>query len=57
MEHHLAEILASVLIVGIAAQWIGWRLRIPALILLILAGLLMGPVTGWLNPSQDFRED
>jgi len=56
MEHHLAELLASVLIVGIAAQWIGWRLRIPALILLILAGLLMGPVTGWLNPSRDFGE-
>ena len=56
MNHHMAELLASILIVGIALQWIGWRLKIPALILLIAAGFIMGPVTGWLNPSEDFGE-
>ena len=56
MNHHIAEVLASILIVGIALQWIGWRLRIPALILLIAAGFIMGPVTGWLNPSEDFGD-
>jgi len=56
MHHHLAEILASILIAGIALQWLGWRLKIPSLILLIAAGFVMGPVTGWLNPSEDFGE-
>lgn len=56
MNHHLAELLASVLIAGIAAQWLGWRLRIPALILLIAVGMLLGPLTGWLQPSQDFGD-
>ncbi len=56
MHHHLAEIIASILIVGIALQWIGWRLKIPALILLIIAGFIMGPVTGWLKPSEDFGD-
>ena len=56
MNHHIAELIASILIVGIALQWIGWRLKIPALILLIAAGFVMGPMTGWLNPSEDFGD-
>ena len=56
MNHHIAELLASILIVGIALQWIGWRLKIPALILLIAAGFIMGPVTGWLKPSEVFGD-
>lgn len=54
MNHHLAEVLASIIVAGVAAQWLGWRLRIPALILLIGFGFLLGPVTGWLEPSADF---
>jgi NhaP-type Na+/H+ or K+/H+ antiporter len=46
--------MASILIVGIALQWIGWRFKIPALILLIIAGFIMGPITGWINPKEDF---
>jgi NhaP-type Na+/H+ or K+/H+ antiporter len=56
MNHHIAEMIASILIVGIALQWIGWRLKIPALILLIAAGFIMGPLTGWLKPSEDFGD-
>jgi NhaP-type Na+/H+ or K+/H+ antiporter len=48
--------MASIIIVGIALQWIGWRLKIPALILLIIAGFVMGPITGWINPKEDFGE-
>ena len=56
MQHHMAELIASILIVGIALQWVGWRLKIPALILLIAAGFIMGPVTGWLKPTEDFGD-
>ncbi|MDA3947344.1 MAG: sodium:proton antiporter [Helicobacteraceae bacterium] len=57
MQHqHLTEIMASILIVGIALQWIGWRFKIPALILLIIAGFIMGPLTGWINPKEDFGD-
>jgi NhaP-type Na+/H+ or K+/H+ antiporter len=43
-----APILLVVLIiaVGVGAQWIAWRVRLPAIILLAAAGLLVGPVTG-----------
>lgn len=57
MQHqHLTEIMASIIIVGIVLQWIGWRLKIPALILLIIAGFVMGPITGWINPKEDFGD-
>lgn len=52
MSHHLTEILALLIVIGIAAQWIGWRLQIPAIILLSLSGLLVGPVLGLFRPSE-----
>ncbi len=37
---------------GMLAQWVAWRLRLPAIVLLFAMGLLFGPVLGWLNPSE-----
>jgi len=34
--------LASVLALGIAAQWIAWRFRLPAIVLLLLFGVVLG---------------
>ncbi|MFT7003577.1 MAG: NhaP-type Na+/H+ or K+/H+ antiporter [Sulfurimonas sp.] len=56
LHQHLTEVMASILIVGIALQWLGWRFKIPALILLIIAGFIMGPITGWINPKEDFGD-
>ncbi len=39
---------------GIGAQWLAWRLRIPAILLLIVAGLAAGPLTGLIQPSERF---
>ncbi|KMK67396.1 sodium/proton antiporter, CPA1 family [Puniceibacterium sp. IMCC21224] len=39
---------------GVGSQWLAWRLRLPAIVLMLLAGLLAGPVFGLLNPSRDF---
>ncbi len=43
--------LASIVVIGIAAQWLSWRLRLPAIFLLLLAGFLAGAVTGWIDPD------
>ena len=48
--------LATIGAVGIAAQWVAWRLRIPAIALLLSAGFLLGPVFGILNPKELFGE-
>ena len=41
---------ATVGAVGVAAQWLAWRTRLPAIIFLLVAGLLVGPVTGLISP-------
>ena len=48
---HITETLALVGVCGLTAQWLGWRLRIPAIVLLTLCGLIVGPVLGIVRPS------
>lgn len=36
--------LAGIIILGILAQWFAWKLKIPAILPLILIGLLVGPI-------------
>lgn len=54
--HDLAMKLALIGAAGIGAQWLAWRLHLPAIVLLLIAGFLFGPVTGFLNPVTDFGE-
>ncbi|MEM7305495.1 MAG: cation:proton antiporter [Planctomycetota bacterium] len=44
--------LALVLVLGVAAQWLAWRLHLPSILLLLLVGFLVGPVTGLLHPDE-----
>ncbi len=48
--------LAFLIFSGIAAQWFAWRFKIPAISLLLLAGLVAGPFTGFIVPSESFGE-
>lgn len=41
---------------GIGAQWLAWRTQVPAIVLLLLAGLVAGPATGLVNPTEDFGD-
>ncbi|WP_350289562.1 sodium:proton antiporter [uncultured Croceitalea sp.] len=36
--------LAGIIILGIIAQWVAWRMKLPAILPLILIGLLVGPI-------------
>tara|TARA_R110002124_G_scaffold118499_4_gene275891 strand:+ start:3139 stop:4965 length:1827 start_codon:yes stop_codon:yes gene_type:complete len=36
--------LAGIVILGIFAQWVAWKFKIPAILPLILIGLLVGPI-------------
>lgn len=51
--------LAGIIILGILAQWVAWKFKIPAILPLILIGLFVGPVaaeflsedgTKWIEP-------
>ncbi|MDR9831133.1 sodium:proton antiporter [Vibrio sp. FNV 38] len=50
-EDWLALGLAAVGILGLACQWIAWRLRLPAILFLLIAGLVVGPFSGVLDPQ------
>ncbi|GAA5415910.1 K(+)/H(+) antiporter NhaP2 [Paraliobacillus ryukyuensis] len=41
---------------GIGSQWIAWRYRLPAIVVMSIVGLLSGPILGLINPEQDFGE-
>jgi len=41
--------LAGIIILGIIAQWAAWRLKLPAILPLILIGLFVGPVSTYLS--------
>lgn len=41
--------LAGIIILGILAQWVAWKFKIPAILPLILIGLLVGPLSTFLS--------
>ena len=41
---------------GIVAQWLSWRLRLPSILLLLILGFVAGPVTGFLDPDELFGD-
>ncbi|MCJ2101880.1 MULTISPECIES: cation:proton antiporter [Methylobacterium] len=54
MENGVATAVLCVVGGGIAAQVLAARLRIPAIVLLLALGFLVGPVLGLLHPTHDF---
>ncbi len=56
MSEELLVGLATVIVLGIGAQWIAWRINLPAILLLLIAGFVAGPVTGFFNPNHVFGD-
>ncbi|WP_309387094.1 cation:proton antiporter [Cerasicoccus frondis] len=52
MEVSIYGSFAWIIALGAIAQWLGWRLKIPAILLLLGTGFIVGPVTGLLNPDD-----
>ncbi len=48
--------LGSIIVLGILAQWLAWRLHLPAILLLLVFGFVAGPATGILNPDRVFGD-
>lgn len=56
MENHLLHSLVLIGLLGMGAQWVASLIRMPAIVALSVAGIVAGPVFGWLNPSEQFGE-
>ena len=48
--------LVAAIVIGIGAQWLARKIEVPAILLLLAAGVLAGPVTGLIVPEQIFGE-
>lgn len=51
-DSSIGTTLALILAAGMVAQWIAWRIQVPSIIALLIAGLLLGPVTGVVEPDR-----
>jgi len=48
---HPALVLTGIGLLALACQWLAWRLRLPAILPLLIGGIAAGPVTGLLEPD------
>ena len=55
---HSPAVYAFIMIVcfGVFAQWIAWKTRIPAIALMSLTAIMLGPITGVLHPEETLGE-
>ncbi len=52
MTLELGLMLSGMLGIGFLAQWLAWRVKLPAILFLLLAGIVLGPVSGLLDPDR-----
>lgn len=66
--HAVGIALALIFVLGVGAQWLAWKIRVPSILLLLLIGILAGPVARAvlegtalyefaLNPDSLFQSD
>ena len=51
-----ALVIALVGVLGIGAQWVAWRTGWPAIVLMLAAGFLAGPILGLFDPEEAFGD-
>ncbi len=56
MEHSVLITLSMIGLAGILCQWLAWRIDLPAILPLLVLGILVGPLTGVLNPDALFGD-
>ncbi|MEM7465359.1 MAG: cation:proton antiporter [Pseudomonadota bacterium] len=56
MEHQVVHMVVIVACAGVFAQWIAWRFRFPAIVVLTMLGLILGPVSNVVDPEAIFGD-
>ncbi|MEE4186695.1 MAG: sodium:proton antiporter [Gammaproteobacteria bacterium] len=52
MDDQVMTVLVLIGAVTLASQWLAWRLQLPAILFLLIGGVLLGPTTGILRPDE-----
>lgn len=53
------DVLIALSVIGLVAtacQWFAWWIKLPAIVFLLMAGIVLGPLTGYLNPDALFGD-
>ncbi|WP_068827990.1 cation:proton antiporter [Pseudomonas sp. BMS12] len=53
-ETHILLGIGGIGAAALASQWLAWRLRLPAILFLLICGILAGPILGLLDPEALF---
>lgn len=56
MAEELLIGLALIIFIGILGQWVSWYFKLPSILLLLILGFVLGPITGVLNPDEFFGD-
>jgi NhaP-type Na+/H+ or K+/H+ antiporter len=56
MVDKITAMLGLVGVLSLLCQWIGWKMRLPAILPLLVCGLLIGPGLNILKPDEIFGE-
>lgn len=52
----IALTLASIGLLGLCCQWVAWHFKLPAILFLLVTGLIVGPILGVLQPQDTLGE-
>ncbi|WP_153461707.1 MULTISPECIES: sodium:proton antiporter [Sediminibacillus] len=52
MENIVLVSIVIILGIGIFSQWLAWRIQWPSIVIMSIAGLLLGPIFGLFNPQE-----
>ncbi|MCB1705553.1 MAG: sodium:proton antiporter [Halioglobus sp.] len=56
MHDNLLYVISAVIVLGVSAQWLSWRMKLPAILALLVIGIVAGPMTGLLRPDEMFGD-
>ena len=48
--------IVIVIVIGIFSQWLAWRIQWPSIVIMSVAGLIIGPMMGLINPKEALGE-
>lgn len=55
-NEEIGLMLAGVGLIGLGCQWLAWRMKLPAILFLLIAGFILGPITHIFQPNEMFGD-
>jgi NhaP-type Na+/H+ or K+/H+ antiporter len=56
MNETIVLSIAAIGVLALACQWFAWWVKLPAILFLLLSGIVVGPVYGWIDPDVLFGD-